>query len=123
MGERAATSSGPERTRNNASCAVLYLQAANQVIFFISPPLIGIGAFLTYQYFYGDITVDKVIVVLAYTNLLRLPMAIMPRAIGQFIESLVSMTSSGKVLFFQEEVSERQPFATIDENDCVLLGR
>ena len=69
---------------------LLYLQAANQVIFFISPPLIGIGAFLTYQYIYQDITVDKVVVVLAYTNLLRLPMAIMPRAIGQFIESLVS---------------------------------
>eukprot|EP00944_MAST-04C_sp_MAST-4C-sp1_P015843 g15843.t1 len=96
---------------------LLYLQAANQVIFFISPPLIGIGAFLTYQYFYGDITVDKVIVVLAYTNLLRLPMAIMPRAIGQFIESLVSIRRLEKFYFFNEEVIERQPFATIDEKD------
>ena len=96
---------------------LLYLQAANQVIFFISPPLIGIGAFLTYQYFYGDITVDKVIVVLAYTNLLRLPMAIMPRAIGQFIESLVSMRRLEKFYFFNEEVNERQPFAIVDKKD------
>ena len=100
---------------------LLYLQAANQVIFFISPPLIGIGAFLTYQYFYGDITVDKVIVVLAYTNLLRLPMAIMPRAIGQFIESLVSIRRLEKFYFFNEEVIERQPFATIDEKDSEPL--
>jgi ATP-binding cassette, subfamily C (CFTR/MRP), member 1 len=96
---------------------LLYLQAANQVIFFISPPLIGIGAFLTYQYIYKDITVEKVIVVLAYTNLLRLPMAIMPRAIGQFIESLVSFRRLEKFYFFNEEVHERGDFRVIDDKD------
>jgi ABC-type multidrug transport system fused ATPase/permease subunit len=96
---------------------LLYLQAANQVIFFISPPLIGIGAFLTYQYIYQDITVDKVVVVLAYTNLLRLPMAIMPRAIGQFIESLVSYRRLEKFYFFNEEVHEREVFHVLDDKD------
>jgi ATP-binding cassette subfamily C (CFTR/MRP) protein 1 len=93
---------------------LLYLQAANQVIFFISPPVIGIAAFLTYQYFYQDITVPKVIVVLAYTNLLRLPMAIMPRAIGQFIESFVSFQRLEKFYFFNEEVPSRKPFDVVD---------
>merc|ERR1711968_404112 len=90
---------------------MLFVMAAGQCLFFFAPVLISLATFGTYQYATGgSLTINKVITVMAYINLLRLPMAIMPRCIASFVESMVSYKRLEHFIFSCDEVRKREPF-------------
>ena len=75
--------------RSDAQAA--HSQACNFVIFFIGPVAIAMSTFSFYSLLgEGELTLARVLAVLAYLNLIRLPMALFPRCLGGFVESLVS---------------------------------
>jgi len=87
---------------------LLFLQGANMCLFFIAPILICLSTFGVYTYIIvdgDDINVTKVITVLGYIFLLRLPMAITPKAIGMASEAMVSFRRIEEFLFHGTEIS------------------
>jgi ABC-type multidrug transport system fused ATPase/permease subunit len=95
--------------------SLLFLLQANAVIFFMAPITIALATFTTYVMFSGgenaaDFDVSKCITVLGFMNLMRLPMALMPKCTGAFVDSLVSHRRIANFLFKGDEVAVRQPF-------------
>ena len=84
---------------------LLILMGTNMILFFLSPILISFCTFVAYDYFYDDLNVNLMITVLAYINLIRLPMAIMPRAVGALAEAVVSAKRLERFLCCADEVS------------------
>ena len=80
--------------------SLLLLQAANTCLFFVAPLVICLSTFTVYTYIVErDVSVTKVITTLGYIFLLRLPMAIAPKAIGMAAEALVSFRRIEDFLF------------------------
>jgi ABC-type multidrug transport system fused ATPase/permease subunit len=95
--------------------SLLFLLQANAVIFFMAPIMIALATFTTYVMFSGgenadDFDVSKCITVLGFMNLMRLPMALMPKCTGAFVDSLVSHRRIANFLFKGDEVAAREPF-------------
>ena len=85
--------------------ALLLLQAANTCLFFVAPLVICLSTFGVYAYLVeNDVSVTKVITTLGYIFLLRLPMAIAPKAIGMAAEALVSFRRIENFLFHGTEI-------------------
>ena len=102
---------------------LLLLLQTNAVIFFIAPITIALATFTTYVQVYGekDFDVSKCITVLGYMNLMRLPMALMPKCTGAFVDSLVSHRRIANFLFKGDEVRPRDKFGKI-LNGTLSLG-
>ena len=92
---------------------LLYYLAGNAIVFFMAPIVIAVTTFSTYAAIYGSdqLNVPKVVAVLGYMNLMRLPMALTPKMLGAFVDSLVSYKRLGVFLFQGDEVQRRPPFA------------
>eukprot|EP00505_MAST-04D_sp_SCG-Rhode-Island_P002313 Stramenopile-MAST_4_protein_2313 len=104
---------------------LLLLLQANAVIFFMAPITIALATFTTYVMFSGstnasDFDVSKCITVLGFMGLMRLPMALMPKCTGAFVDSLVSHRRIANFLFKGDEVKAREPFSkgTVSENSA-----
>jgi len=102
---------------------LLYYLAANAIVFFMAPILIAVCTFSTYAAVYGSdkLNVPKVVAVLGYMNLMRLPMALTPKMLGAFVDSLVSYNRLGKFLFQSDEIAKRPMFPRTKEDDEIVV--
>ena len=99
---------------------LLVLMGMNMVLFFMSPILISFCTFVVYDAFYDDLNIDLMITVVVYINLIRLPMAIMPRAIASLAEAFVSAKRLERFLCFGDEKEELRGSAAIEDADTPI---
>lgn len=69
----------------------------------------------------AELNVPKVVAVLGYMNLMRLPMALTPKMFGAFVDSLVSYGRLGTFLFKGDEIVERKKFPRIKKNQKYIV--
>ena len=69
----------------------------------------------------AELNVPKVVAVLGYMNLMRLPMALTPKMLGAFVDSLVSYGRLGTFLFKGDEIVERKKFPRIKKNQKYIV--
>ena len=85
--------------------AIQTLQAAIATITFMVPVIACIGTFITYRYLHGSLPMDLILPALAYFNLLRLPLVLLPVVIGFATDARVSLGRIAE-LFAAEEKAD-----------------
>ena len=85
----------------------------------MAPIIIAVTTFSVYAGIFGSdqLNVPKVVAVLGYMNLMRLPMALTPKMLGAFVDSLVSYKRVGVFLFQGDEIKPRKPFHRTRDDD------